>query len=294
MMTLSAYMEEKAAKYRMEALGRMRVTLAGSPPNGFISLMCDYFGYKGEEPVASTTSTVPPPTTAAQPTSGTSGRQFVPSSLMPVDPSIFLDPPEFGSGGEGPSGTRGPKEQLLTPYQTCADGVKPSSEQKRWSRTGLAAEYLPPRDDDLYSCPLPQCNYKRQNIDTVCIHIRRHLNIAIQCPLLSQALLGLGGLVEAHKESTQGATNQYLSIMGKNSPLALRTFLKRVLRHIILQQKKKELDWKLPLHFQTLEIIQRSQITVLRWRLKRKHKYTSSDCKLAYFIYFFLCITAWM
>ena len=74
--------------------------------------------------------------------------------------------------------------------------------------------------------------------------------------------------------------------MGKNSPLTLRTFLKRLLRHIILQQKKKELDWKLPLHFRTLEIIQLSQITALRWRLKRKHKYISSDCKLAYCIFF--------
>ena len=204
MMTLSAYMEEKAAKYRMEALGRMRVALAGSPPNGFISLMCDYFGYKGEEPVASTTSTVPPPTTAAQPTSGTSGRQFVPTSLMPVDPSTFLDPPEFGSGGEGPSGTRGPKEQLLTPYQTCADGVKPSSEQKRWSRTGLAAEYLPPHDDDLYSCPLPQCNYKRQNIDTVCIHIRRHLNIAIQCHYCRKLFWGSEGWLKHTKSLHKG------------------------------------------------------------------------------------------
>ena len=100
MMTLSADIEEKAATYCMEALGRMRVALAGSPPNGFISLMCDYYGYKGEEPVASTTSTVPPPTIAAQPTSGTSGRQFVPTSLMPVDPSTFLDPQNLGVEGK--------------------------------------------------------------------------------------------------------------------------------------------------------------------------------------------------
>ena len=180
MLTLSAYMEEKAARYRMEALGRMRVALAGSPPNCFISLMCDYFGYKGEEPVASTTSTTPSGAPSSQPAAG---RPFVPTSLVPVDPSTLVDPPEFTSGGEGPStsGAPAPKEQLLSPYQTCADGVKPSSDPKRWSRTGLATEYLPPHDDDLYSCPLPQCDYRRQNIDTVCIHIRRHLNISIQC-----------------------------------------------------------------------------------------------------------------
>ena len=142
--------------------------------------MCDYFGYKGEEPVASSTSGAPP---SATPSQQPPGWKFMPTSLVPVDPSTFTDPPEFASGGEGPSstGAKGPKEQLLSPYQTCADGVKPSSDQKRWSRTGLATEYLPPHEDDLYSCPLPQCHYKRQNIDTVCIHIRRHLNIAIQC-----------------------------------------------------------------------------------------------------------------
>ena len=92
-MTLSAYMEEKVVKYRMEALGRMRVAFARSPPYCFISLMCDYFGYKGEEPVASTTSTAPPYAAPTQPAPGASSRKFVPTSLMPVDPSTFLNPP---------------------------------------------------------------------------------------------------------------------------------------------------------------------------------------------------------
>ena len=129
MLTVSAYMEEKAAKYQMEALGCMRVALAGSPRNCFICLMCNYIGYKGEEPVASSTSAAPP---AATPSQQPPGWKFVPTSLVPVDPSTFTDPPEFASGGEGPSssGARGPKEQLLTLYQTCADGVKPSSDQK--------------------------------------------------------------------------------------------------------------------------------------------------------------------
>ena len=160
MLTLSAYMEEKAARYRMEALGRLRVALAGSPPNCFMSLMCDYFGYKGEEPVASTTSATPSGVPVPQPAAG---RVFTPTSLVPMDPSKLVDTPEFASGGEGPSTSSvpAPREQLLTPYQTCADGVKPSSDQKRWSRTGLATEYLPPHENDLYACPLPQCDYKR-------------------------------------------------------------------------------------------------------------------------------------
>ena len=93
MLTVSAYMEEKAAKYRMEALGRMRVALAGSPPNCFISLMCDYFGYKGEEPVASTTSTAPSGVPASQPATG---RSFTPTSLVPVDPSTLVILTQWG------------------------------------------------------------------------------------------------------------------------------------------------------------------------------------------------------
>ena len=93
MMALLAYMVEKVAKYRMEALGRMKVVLAGSPPNYFISLMCDYFGYKGEEPVASTTNTAPPSAAPSQPVPGAFSHKFVPTSLMPVDPSTFLNRP---------------------------------------------------------------------------------------------------------------------------------------------------------------------------------------------------------
>ena len=217
----------------------MQVALAGSPPNCFISLICDYFGYKGEEPVASSTSAVPP---AATPSQQPSGRKFVPTSLVPVDPSTFTDPPEFASGGEGPtsSGTKGPKEPLLTPYQTCADGVKPSSDQKRWSRTGLATEYLPPHEDDLYSCPLPQCDYKRQNIDTVCIHIRRHLNIAIQCHYCLKRFWGSEGWLK-HTRS-----------LHKSQPPVPLDYGQE-------QQKRKRLDWKLQLLFLTLVVTQLSK-----------------------------------
>ena len=35
MLTLSSYLEERAAKVRREALGRIQVALAGAPPNSF-------------------------------------------------------------------------------------------------------------------------------------------------------------------------------------------------------------------------------------------------------------------
>ena len=69
---------------------------------------------------------------------------------------------------------------------------------------GLASEYLPPHEDDLYSCPLPQCDYKRQNIDTVCIHIPRHLNIAIKYHYCRKLFWGSEGWLKHTKSAHKG------------------------------------------------------------------------------------------
>ena len=45
MLTLASYMDERSAHYKQEALGRVRVALAGSLPNCFYSLLTDLFGY---------------------------------------------------------------------------------------------------------------------------------------------------------------------------------------------------------------------------------------------------------
>ena len=49
MLTLSSYLEERAAKVRREALGRIQVALAGAPPNSFYTTVDKFFGYGEEE-----------------------------------------------------------------------------------------------------------------------------------------------------------------------------------------------------------------------------------------------------
>ena len=175
MLTLSSYLDERSARYKQEALGHIRVAMAGSPPNCFYDLMEDIFGYKEvEDPTVTTTSgataapTAPPSVTPVN---------VIASSLLPRNLATFLTAPssEASTASGGPSST-------ATPYSTCAKGILPSSDQRRWSRTGLAEEYNPTLTDEVYSCPFPACVFQpRQNIDTVCAHIRRHLNISIKC-----------------------------------------------------------------------------------------------------------------
>ena len=49
MLTLSSYLEERAAKVRREALGCIQVALAGAPPNSFYTTVDKFFGYGEEE-----------------------------------------------------------------------------------------------------------------------------------------------------------------------------------------------------------------------------------------------------
>ena len=205
MLTLSSYMDERSARYKQEALGRVRVALAGSPPNCFYSLLTDLFGYPSE---------VTAPVSATAPSAGASASASAPptappksmtSGLLPTDPSLYKTIPDIGSGSEAP-GSRSLRPSLPNPYISGAKAILPSSDNKRWSRTGLASEYEPISVNELYKCPFTNCDYQpRQNLDSVCTHVRRHLNVAIQCHFCSKIYWSSEGWLkhtrEVHKES---------------------------------------------------------------------------------------------
>ena len=48
LLTLASYLEERAAKLRREALGRVQVALAGSGSNSMYRVIDSYFGYQTE------------------------------------------------------------------------------------------------------------------------------------------------------------------------------------------------------------------------------------------------------
>ena len=133
-------MNERSAKLKLEVLGRIRVALAGSPPNYFYALMEDIFGYKDtQQPTPSSSTSQPAPMT---------------SGLLPMDPAAFLTTPDIRSGSKT-TGARGPRASLLNPYASGAKAVRPGSDQKRWSCTGLVKEFNPKFSDDVYHCPFP-------------------------------------------------------------------------------------------------------------------------------------------
>ena len=196
MLTLASYMDERSACYKQEALGQVRVALAGSPPNCFYSLLTDLFGYpSAPDPQPSTSA----PTATALVTAST-----IPpiTPLLPTDPSMYKT---FGSRSEAP-GPKGTWPALPNPYVSGAKAVFPSSDNCIWSHTGLASEYEPSIENDLYKCPFENCDYQpHQNLDSVCTHVCHHLNVAIQCHYCSKIYWSSEGWLkhtgEVHKDS---------------------------------------------------------------------------------------------
>ena len=198
MLTLAFLMDERSAHYKQEALGWVRVALVGSPCNCFYSLLTDLFGYP---------STLNPQLSTSAPTATALTASTAPPAtpLLQTNLAMYKTIPDFGSGSEAP-GPKGTRPALPNPYVSWAKAVLPSSDSHRWSCTGLASEYEPSIENDLYKCPFEHCDYKpRQNLDSVCTHVCHHLNVAIQCHYCSKIYWSSEGRLkhtrEAHKES---------------------------------------------------------------------------------------------
>ena len=98
-----------------------------------------------------------------------------------------------------------PRAEYVSPALTKATVFKPGVEEKFWSRTGLAKEYMPCVKEGKYSCPLCPSYEPRSNLDTVVTHIRRdHLNISIGCYYCDKSFFSSEGwkkhLVRDHKK----------------------------------------------------------------------------------------------
>ena len=204
MLTLSSYMDQRSARYKQEALGRVRVALAGSPPNCSYSLLTDLFGYPCDLTAPVSSSTVP--STIASTSAPTAAPPKPPTSgLLPMDPALYKTIPDIGSGSEAP-GSKSICPSLPNPYISGANAILPSLDDKRWSHTGLASEYEPISENELYKCPFTNCDYQpRQNLDSVCTHVRHHLNVAIQCHFCNKIYWSSEGWLkhtrDVHKES---------------------------------------------------------------------------------------------
>ena len=135
MLTLSLYLEERAAKLRREALGRIQVSMAGAPPGSFYSIMDRFFGYADdEEPEADEDTTATPHTAAF----------CLPAHLTSVrgKASTVVSGASAGSEPETPKESSKPH---ASPAVSRALVFKPGPNSKTWSHTGLPKEFQPVR-----------------------------------------------------------------------------------------------------------------------------------------------------
>ena len=187
LMCITCFLDERSAKLKCEGMDRMQVALAGSPPNCFLSLMGDFFGYQ---------DSVPTPSDLAAPPSEPAPATTLSAAIHPQDPAAYQTLPDIGSRPNYVHPAKGPQPTLPTLYQANDKGVKPGINQKRWSRTRLSAEFQPVsvEGEDLYKRPFPECNFTPcQNIDMVACHIRRHLNLSISCHYCNKLFWGSEG-----------------------------------------------------------------------------------------------------
>ena len=92
------------------------------------------------------------------------------------------------------------------PLSTHAQIFKLGPDEKHWSRTGLAKEYMPQSKEGKYLCPLCPQYEGRSNIDTVSTHVRRdHLNISLGCHFCDEAFFSSEGWkkhnIQKHKKA---------------------------------------------------------------------------------------------
>ena len=211
LLTLASYLDAHSAQLRREALSRMQVALTGSPPNCLHSLLKANFGYASSSTTnkedrsfhkrPATSEDGPPHKQPATSIPSPESSSNAPFQTLPRRKEDYNTLPTFkGSESEGTNGNF-PSAEILK-----AVGFKPCSNPKRWSRTGLANDYEPKRveGEETYSCPFSLCNYTpKLKFDAVATHIRRHLNIAIQCHYCDKLFWSCAGWTK-HCLSTHG------------------------------------------------------------------------------------------
>ena len=167
-LTLGNLLVKKACEVKSEALGRIRVAVAGIQNNCFHAVMKQSFSYSPAMAAGDVT------------TAGEESDLGGPSIRPPPDTR-----PRSKSARLSATAPAGSDTEHLSPKVTGAKVFKPGPEPKFWSKTGLASDFTPKKTsgDEDYQCPFPDCNYPgKQKLDTAATHIRRdHLNVCIGC-----------------------------------------------------------------------------------------------------------------
>ena len=212
MLTLSSYLEERAAKVHRKALGRIQVALAGAPPSSFYTTVDKFFGYQEEEEEEGGDGDEKADEGAAGEeviySQKGSPRSAATSALPPHLRSVRGRTQTVVSQASGTDTDKESTKQHINPAITKAVILKPGPIERSWSRTGLAKEFQPTNEGGRYGCPMCPKYEPRSNIDTVATHIRRdHLNIALGCHFCEDAFFSSEGW-KKHNTQKHGKTNR--------------------------------------------------------------------------------------
>ena len=188
MLSLASYLDEHSAKLKQEALGHIQVGVAGAPLSHFHPFLVQNFGYSSSDDVASEAND-----TAPSAETGLVEELYFQTqqAVANIAQASTAKPSATGGGDVNKPQTH---TEYVSPALTKATVFKPGVEEKFWSRTGLAKEYMPRVKEGKYSCPLCPSYEPRSNLDTVATHIRRdHLNVSIGCYYCDQSFFSSEG-----------------------------------------------------------------------------------------------------
>ena len=149
----------------------------GAPPSHFHPFLVQNFSYASSNDVASEVSDTAPGADTRLVEEIYSQAQQAVSQVIKTS-AAKVDPTGGGDATNKPQA----HAEYVSPALSKATVFKPGVEEKFWSRTGLAKEYMPHVKEGKYSCPLCPSYDPRSNLDMVATHIRRdHLNVSIGC-----------------------------------------------------------------------------------------------------------------
>ena len=161
----------------------------GTPPNHFHPFLVQNFGYSPSDDAASEVSDTAPSTDTRL------VEEIYSQAQQAVSQVIKTSAGKLGPTGGGDAANKPQaRVEYVSPALSKATVFKPGVEEKFWSRTGLAKEYMPLVKEGKYSCPLCPSYDPRSNLDTVATHIRRdHLNVSIGCYYCDQSFFSSEG-----------------------------------------------------------------------------------------------------
>ena len=150
MLSLASYLDKRSAKLKQEALGHIQLGVVGAPPNHFHPFLVQNFSYSSSHDVTSEVSDTAPSTETGLVEEIYSQAQQAVSQVFKTS-AAKLGPTGGGDAANKPQA----RAEYISPALTKATVFKLGVEEKFWSYTRLAKEYMPYVKEGFVHCAPP-------------------------------------------------------------------------------------------------------------------------------------------